>query len=301
MRTLQEVGLEILNNEPAKFYVFAGEEYGIKCRYINILSRFYGDLKYADSVSGILKMMTTKHLIPLEPCVYVVRYDDSFISQLDSNTAKNIDNTNIVGTIVCIYQDSKHQDKLDKYVGDYTVVIDKINTKYITKYLHQDYPNLPDRLIEVASYIGTDYYHASNICKSMCYCDLNSIYNYSDADLVKFFGVDIYQDIDRFKIGFASRNFTLCNQFIDDCSDLSNLHYQMLSILVDIERCNKKSDSYVVDYLDRWTKSDVYNMFMHVYNQIKLLRSKYSDVKSSLLYLLSFLQFKVIPSLEEVR
>lgn len=301
MRTLQEVGLEILNNEPAKFYVFAGEEYGIKCRYINILSRFYGDLKYADSVSGILKMMTTKHLIPLEPCVYVVRYDDSFISQLDSNTAKNIDNTNIVGTIVCIYQDSKHQDKLDKYVGDYTVVIDKINTKYITKYLHQDYPDLPDRLIEVASYIGTDYYHASNICKSMCYCDLNSIYNYSDADLVKFFGVDIYQDIDRFKIGFASRNFTLCNQFIDDCSDPSNLHYQMLSILVDIERCNKKSDSYVVDYLDRWTKSDIYNMFMHVYNQIKLLRSKYSDVKSSLLYLLSFLQFKTIPSLEEVR
>ena len=28
MRTIQEVGTEILNNEPKSFYVFSGSEYG---------------------------------------------------------------------------------------------------------------------------------------------------------------------------------------------------------------------------------------------------------------------------------
>ena len=42
MRNIQDVGTEILQNTPKKFYIFVGEEYGIKMKYIEILSKHFG-------------------------------------------------------------------------------------------------------------------------------------------------------------------------------------------------------------------------------------------------------------------
>ena len=100
MRTINEVGMEILSGNPKGFYVFLGPEYGIKCKYIDSLKQHYGDLKEYPSVNSLLKMFNTRRLIPLSPCVYVVRYDEDFLSSLSEKTKSTIHKTNFIGTVV---------------------------------------------------------------------------------------------------------------------------------------------------------------------------------------------------------
>ena len=108
MLTIQEVGTEILGNTPKKFYIFGGTEYGIKCKYIDIMKEHYGKFKECQSVNEIIKLMSTRHFIPLEPTLYIIRYDEEFLSSLSDDTEKQIDKLNIVGTVVCIYELDKH-------------------------------------------------------------------------------------------------------------------------------------------------------------------------------------------------
>ena len=103
MATIQEVGLQILQGTPGQFYVFCGTEYGVKLRYIDILTKHYnGNCVNASSVNEVLNLMRKKRLIPLDPTVYVVRYDDEFLSSLSDKTGDEIAHTNIAGTLVCI-------------------------------------------------------------------------------------------------------------------------------------------------------------------------------------------------------
>ena len=176
MRSIQEVGSEILNNIPDKFYAFTGSEYGIKRKYIEILSNFYkGSVIEADSVVDILNMMSTKRIIPLVPSLYVVRYDDSFISYLDSNTSNKIKRCNIIGTVVCLYETSKDENRLEKYIPDYTVSISSVSSRFVFKYLKSDFPSIPDRLVEFSAKYCDNYSHAYNVCKSMSYGDISDL------------------------------------------------------------------------------------------------------------------------------
>ena len=82
MLTIQEVGTEILTHNPRKLYVMVGQEYGVKMKYVDILAEYYGKKEEMSSMSDVINIMNTKHIIPLQPAVYIVRYDESFISCL---------------------------------------------------------------------------------------------------------------------------------------------------------------------------------------------------------------------------
>ena len=104
MLTIQEVGTEIMQGNPRNFYVMTGSEYGIKRMYIQYLINHYKNYKEADSVESVLTTMSTKHFVPLQPTVYVVRYDDAFITSLNDKTSARIQSIKIIGTIVCLYE-----------------------------------------------------------------------------------------------------------------------------------------------------------------------------------------------------
>ena len=52
MLTIQELGLQILQHNPLKFYVFGGSEYGIRMRYIEELKNYYGECIESPDVSS---------------------------------------------------------------------------------------------------------------------------------------------------------------------------------------------------------------------------------------------------------
>ena len=302
MLTIQQVGQEILGHAPKSFYVLTGTEYGIKDKYIQILSDIYGSKVEAPRVSDILAMMRTKHLIPLQPVVYVIRYDEEFLSTLSNSTASEISKTKIIGTIVCLYEQPKHVTKVEKYLPDYTVSIDNVSPQFIQKYLYQDFPNLSDRLIKIAVESSANYGQAKNICRSMCAAPINLLEGMTDADISQTFGYTDTSTETMIRVGVAARNFSYLMKVIENYDgDGDRILYAVLQTMIELDKLldNSRIQSDLKPYIKLWTREDVYYMFMNSYLELQKLRSTSSyDVKNSITYLVGLLPFQRIPAPE---
>lgn len=302
MRNIQEVGLEILGNNPAKIYVFVGPEYGIKSKYIECLSKYYGSKVEADSLAAVIKTMKTKRILPLSPAVYVVRYDEDFISTLNDKTQEELLTCNVIGTIVCIYDQPKHASKLSKYLPDLTVSIDSVNSHYVEKYLHSDFPDLNDRFIKLSVNSSSDYNQAKNICRCMINGPIDEMYKLSDDELVKIFGYEDKSSENILKLGIASKDFNfLCNQLDEFDGEVQSIFYTILSTMIEIDKCmdSRNIQSDIKKYINIWTREDIYFMFMNTYDMLIKCRSwSISNTKDCILYLFGLLKFNRIPSPE---
>lgn len=305
MLTVQEIGTQILGNNPSKFYVLGGKECGVKERYISLLHTHYGEKKECSTVNEVLSLMGKKHLVPLKPAVYVIRYDETFVSSISEEVAKRIDGANIIGTIVCVYEVDKHITKLDKYLPKYTATIDAVSPQFVEKYLHQDFPGLPDRLIKAAVNMSSNYGQAKNICRSMSKVPVGPLFDKSDADLAKLFGCHDYSSEVEIKRSIAGRQFKqlveLSERYPDD---LDRLVYTILQTMIDLDKAmdNPRSQSDLRDFVKLWTREDVYYMFMNTYSELNKLRSLSSyQVENSLIYLFGLLKFQRIPSPEVMK
>ena len=300
MLSIQDVGKQIISNNPLKFYVFAGNEFGIKTKYINMLESYYGHKEEYQDVDTILNYMKTKHIIPLSPAVYVVRYDDQFVSSLNNKSQEYIDSINIVGTIICIYESPKQISKLSKYLSNYTVSIDKVDSKFVNKYLHEDFPRMPDNYIKYALEISTDYNQAYNICNCLSYLSNEELYKLSRNDIYNIFGYKYIAKESDIKIGIASKNFKFLSKLLEEYGDSADsIVYMIMSTMIELDKLlnNKYSDSILRPYINNWSRPDIYYMFKHSYNELKKLRRlSISDPMNSVIYLFGLLQFSSIPS-----
>lgn len=302
MLTIQEVGSEILSKSPRSFYVFVGDEYGIKMKYVEMLKELYGNYEEYESVELVLTAMKRSRLIQRPPTVYVVRYDDEFISNLSESTEIKINRTNITGTIVCIYESKKHTDKLAKYLPNHTVSIDSVDDRFVRKYLKKDFPTLADNFIDIAIAISSTYGQAQHICYSMSKASADKLSKVSKETLKKLLGYEYKSTDEQIKLGIAAKDFKYLNNMLEGYSGTAdNILYDILSVMLDIEKllCNPRIDSPYKDYLKYWTAEDVYYMFDNTYSELKKLRSlSYSDPFTSVIYLFGILQYSRIPSPE---
>lgn len=301
MLTIQEVGTEIMKCHPRNFYVMTGSEYGIKRMYIQYLKDHYKNYKEVDTVESVLNTMSTKHFVPLQPTVYVVRYDESFITSLNDKTSSRIRHVNIIGTIVCLYESEKHSSKVEKYLGDYTVHIEKVNSVFVKKYLKKDFPELSDTCIDAAVESCVDWYEAELMCRSMMLDNRDHLNSQTKQDLKITFGKAVELDEKLIKFIIASRDFNRLLYLIDKKEgEEDSVLYTMLSTMLELEKLtvNKYIDSDLRPYLKNWKMQDIYNMFMQVYQQLKYLRSISSNPQNSLVYLATLMQFQEIPAVE---
>lgn len=303
MISIQELGMQILNHTPLKFYVFGGVEYGVKMRYIDELVKYYGSKEEYSSVADLINYMSTKHLVPLDPKVYVIRYDEIFYSQVSEKYATKIQKANIIGTAVVIYDSPKIITKMNKYIPEFTAIIDSVNPQFITKYLHSDFPNIPDRLINVAVACSSDYGQAKNICTSMTF-DLDHVNRLSDNDIKTLFGHQDLSTQSQIRQGIAAKNFNYLMQVLQTYDgELDNVIYTVLQTMIDLDKLvgARYGQSDIKDYVKLWKPADIYYMFMHAYSELKKLRSSSSyDVHNSIVYLFGLLNFSSIPSVEEM-
>lgn len=296
MLTIQEAGNQILTGNPGKFYVFTGLEYGIKEKYIqSLIAHYEGNIKEVESVKTVLDLMGKKHLIPLTPVVYVVRYDEEFVSALSQTSQPEIDSAKIVGTVVCLYEASKQAAKCEKYLPNYTVAFTGVEKKFLYSYLKKDFPELSDNFIKFALQYRDDYKSAWNICNALSYSNKKVI---SENDLSLAFNCKNLVSETQFKQGIAARNYKYCKNIIEEYPDaLEGLFYSILNAVLELDKItdNKYAQSELRSYANNWSKSDIYYMFMNTYEELKKSRNYSSyDIKSGLLYLISLLPFKSI-------
>lgn len=304
MISIQDLGLQILDNHPEKFYIFAGKEYGIKVSYLDKLKEFYGESENYNKFSDIFNLMNSKHLIPLKPKLYIIRYDDSFISSLDKSTEEMIKSINIVGTIVGIYEEDKAVTKLEKYLPDYVAEINTINPQFVYKYLKRDFQSLPDICITTAVQICVDYYQANNLCYELNRLPESVLNTITAQQICKLVGYQNITTSSELSTAIASRNFRNMVRFTDEYDeDLSSIYYIILRTMLEMDKIYnvKFSNSPLKQYSSIWTRKDIYYMFMQTYKQLSLVRSVSNyDVKNSLIYLYALTKYKEIPSIEDL-
>ncbi len=296
MRTIQEVGMEILQDHPSKLYIFGGCETGIKDKYISHLTQHYnGNIKTFDTVAEIIDLLSHKRMIPLPPTLYVVRYDDDFISALDDKLAKKLSNLNINGTVVCSYFNEKSMKKLEKYLSDYLVEINRVDAKFLFKYLQNDFPTVSTFSIENVIKLTDDYSKASNVCRSLSMLSETEQNNLTSTEIKQLFGLDFKYDETILKQGIASRNFAFVSDILDRLTDYNDFFYSVLSVCVELEKIlSTKCNSYLKNYVGYWNIVDINNLFEITYEELCKLRSINADAKQSAYYILSLMQFSPI-------
>lgn len=302
MITIQELGLSIMSDSPKPLYIVGGTEYGIKDKYLDTLRKFYGKQEEYPSVDQLISFLSVKHLIPVAPCLYVVRYDESFVSSISVAVAQKLNSLKFQGTIFCIYNEPKHLEKLDKFLPDCTCTIEAVNPKFIEKYLHEDFPKLDDRSIKIAVQCSTSYGHARTICKSMAYANPELLARMPEKEVKRLFGCSDSSTELELQKAIAARNFPVASRLLDNYEgDFGNLVYTILQTMIEMEKVltSKYASSDLRDYAKVWKLEDVYHMFMNAYAELDKLRSNTStDIRSSLIYLFGLLTFKDIPSVE---
>lgn len=302
MITIQDVGMQILSDNPGRFYVFGGSEYGIKEKYISILRDKYGKQVEAASVKDVIDMLSKKHIIPLQPAVYVIRYDETFASEVSELLASKIKKLKFIGTVVCLYENIKHINKIDKHLPDVTVSIDAVSSQFIAKYLRSDFPNLPDRFINIAVQHGDNYNQSRNMCKCMNSVPEESLNGMSDEHIAAFFGCSDVSTEAHVRLGVASKQFKYLIDTIENYDDDGDrILYAILQTMIELDKLldNSRIDSDIKQYAKYWTREDVYHMFMNTYQELKKRRSSTTcDMQYSLIYLFGLLKFKPIPSPE---
>ena len=291
-----------MSHSPKPFYAVGGSEYGIKDKYIDTLTQHYGKKEEYPSVSDCIDFLSVKHLIKVHPALYVIRYDENFVSSIDVETSRKIRSLRNIGTIFCVYSDPKHIAKLDKFIPEFTCSVDAVDFKYIEKYLHKDFPGLDDRSIKIAAKCSSNYGHARTICKSMINANPEILAKMPEDSIIKLFGcgtTSVESDIQK---AIAGRNFVQAVNLIESYEgDFDSLIYTVLQTMIELEKIltSKYSESDLKDYVKFWKIEDIYHMFMNGYDQLEKLRSNTStDVKSSLIYLFGLFTFKDVPSTE---
>lgn len=303
MLSIQDIGLSILGDNPKKFYVLGGSEYGIKDKYLEILSSKIGPKIEYQNVMDVVNLMSKNHIIPLKPQVYVVRYDKAFLSLANKDLAAKILALNIIGTLVLIYEDDKDVAKLDKVFPDNTATIDSIDIKHMVKYLKSDFPELDDKSIGYAAKHSSNYYQAKNICR--CLDIIRDKVLLTEKQMISLFDIKTTYSGNDVQVAVASKNFNALVYIAEHYDgDVQNILYQILRTMIELDKCqsSKYSDSPLREYAKKWTRPDIYWMFNHTYEAIKSLRSGYTvEVEDLITYLGALLVFKNIPDMRTMK
>ena len=303
MLSIQDVGLSILGDNPGKFYILGGVEYGIKDKYIEILTSKVGTKVEYGAVQDVINLMSKYHIIPLPPQVYVIRYDKSFLSDLNKDLAAKVLSLNIIGTLVLIYEDTKDIAKLDKFFPDNTASIDLVDVKHLNKYLRSDFPELDKKTIESVTKLVGNYYQAKTICN--CLMLIQDKAMLTERQIATLFGIQPTYTNEDIQIAVADRNFNSLVYLIEHYDgDLQNVLYQILRVMIELDKCldGKYVKSPLKSYAKKWTKPDIYYMFNHTYEAVKALRSGYmAEIDDLIVYLGALMMFKRVPDVRSLR
>lgn len=302
MLSIQDLGLSIMGDSPKNFYILGGTEFGIKEKYIDILCSKIGPRVEMDSFLKLIDMMSVNHIIPLQPKVYIVRYDKEFLSSINDKVLSLYRKCKIVGAAILIYEAHSDTVKLDKYFPENTCEVDSVSPRFLKKYILQEFPNINEKYVDIVLKYSSDYCNVRNICRAI-YC-IQDKYSLSETDITSNFGLSgTFSDND-IQLAVANRDYRSLLYMIHNYSgNIQNILYLILKTMIELDKIssNKYSDSPLKSTINKWDRYSIYNMFNITYHTLVRMRKGYIiDMEDDISNLLFILTFKNIPTLEDV-
>lgn len=134
---IEDVKKDIKSKTPKTFYIFTGEEVGIRDIYINKIAETIGTKpKRYESLKDCIEMVTNQSFLSTRECC-VIQDDNEFLKAEDS--WRNFSDDNIQGDniIILSYNTLDKRSKFYKAYKDTIVVFERLKTALLTKYAQQ--------------------------------------------------------------------------------------------------------------------------------------------------------------------
>jgi len=144
MRKLEDLKTDLLANKVDKFYVFFGEDVGIRKHYIDKISTYFQQKFTADTWYDIKPIVTSKSLFTIKQLLLVFN-DEDFASQKSDDVKKFIDRLNYDFTCIFIY-DNPEFDKtnLFKNFEDYCTEFQAVQPNIAKEFVESELTSLND-------------------------------------------------------------------------------------------------------------------------------------------------------------
>lgn len=250
MLSIQEAAKEIFLGTPKQFYFFTGPDYGVKLQYINKLVTMFNNTEYEfDTLQEAYESLNKKTLIPRQPAVYIVRYDNQ-----SASLSVDIGRLKFPGILISIIDDESIESKLDKKYSNNVIRFNHMTVPIIFKNLSKGFPKIPSNIIEIVSSLDIDFYEAQLMCLSLSYLSKEDLDTFTRRDIIKLFDYNQSFDELRFKKAILNRDYKTAEYEVNKYQDeKSSLIYSILSAYLEVLKCldNKRRDSYAQSFVDK--------------------------------------------------
>ena len=127
MKRLEDLKTDLLNDKYEKFYVFYGEDFGIRKHYIERLKTYFDSAVYLDSCSAVKDAISIKSLFKSKK-LYIIYNDLDFAMWSEDAIKMFIDSININDyACICIYDSGNYLkstlfEKFSEYITEFQAV-----------------------------------------------------------------------------------------------------------------------------------------------------------------------------------
>lgn len=139
MKKLEDLKTELLNDQVNSFYVFYGEDYGIRRHYIQKISTYFKQVRYLDNCELITNLTMSKSLFRIKQLL-IVHSDLEFCRQSETFINTFIHRLGTDYTVILVYEEPLENTTLFKKFGDYItyfpVVQDAIAKEFVESELN---------------------------------------------------------------------------------------------------------------------------------------------------------------------
>lgn len=133
MKNIKDLKEELLSNNIGNFYVFYGEDYGLKKHYIDFISKKFGKIRTANSYSDIESLTRSSGLF-VRKNIYLIYDDEEFaslkVTEIEAFISKLGENC-----LILVYEEPLESSNLfksfDKYITNFKRVEDNIAQEFV--------------------------------------------------------------------------------------------------------------------------------------------------------------------------
>lgn len=157
MKKLEDLKTELLNNKLNKFYVFYGEDFGIRKHYINKISTYFSSKpKYTDDFTSIKLSGKTRSLFGDTKNLVIIYNDENFANQPSVEIQKFIDNLRDY-TCIFEYETELEKSNLFKDFSDYITYFPIVQDNIAQEFVNSELKLVDDNATELAYNCSNNY------------------------------------------------------------------------------------------------------------------------------------------------
>lgn len=155
MKLLQDLKQEILDNKLQKFYVFYGEDYGIRKHYIDKLSTFFGKTVICNSCEQLSTQTVTNSFFTQKQLIII--YNDIQFAKSSTRVIQTFISRLKTDSVILVYEEELPTSTLFKEFSQYITYFPVVESKIAVEFVESELSLVPQNKEKLAKNCKNNY------------------------------------------------------------------------------------------------------------------------------------------------